>query len=149
MSEIHFRPLFRVELKSTPRLLGPVAAGYSRRISAIKEGTFEGERLRGRVLEGGGDWVIIRPDGAMHMDVRATLETDTNALIYMSYTGRMIPAASAGTGSSHTTAKDTYFRSAVQFETADAELSWLNNVVAFGMGELKDGCICYDVYELL
>jgi hypothetical protein len=128
-------------------MLGPVAAGYSRRISAISDGTFNGERLRGRVLAGGGDWVIVRPDGAMHMDVRATLEADSGALIYMTYTGRMIP--SRATTAASEAAQEPYFRSAVQFETADADLSWLNDLVAFGLGKRGAASIHYDVYELL
>jgi hypothetical protein len=52
----------------------------------ITGGLFEGERLRGRVLAGGGDWVTARADGTFELDLRATLETDDGALIHMTFT---------------------------------------------------------------
>ena len=39
-------------------------------------GSFEGERLRGKVLAGGGDWVTVLGNGAFTLDLRVTLETD-------------------------------------------------------------------------
>ena len=50
-------------------------------------GSFEGERLRGKVLAGGGDWVTARADGTFELDLRATLETDDGALIHLTFTG--------------------------------------------------------------
>ena len=149
MSAIGFRPLFSVAFQSTPRSLGDVPAGYLRRISAVSDGTFEGDRLRGRVLPGGGDWVIKRPDGVLHMDVRALLETDGGALIYMTYTGRLVLPAGASLPPAPQDADRMYFRSAVQFETADQELSWLNDIVAFGIGKFLPTGPAYDVFELL
>ena len=52
-------------------------------IFPIIGGSFEGERLRGRVLAGGGDWVTAMADGTIELDLRATLETDDGALIHL------------------------------------------------------------------
>lgn len=149
MKPVEFRPLFSVAFQSTPRLIGEVPAGYARRISAISGGTFEGERLRGQALPGGGDWVIRRADGVMHMDVRALLETHTGGLIYMTYTGRLVIPPGGSLPPKPEEADQLYFRSAVQFETAAADLLWLNNVVAFGIGKFLAGGPAYDIYELL
>ena len=47
-------------------------------------GHFEGPRLRGTVLPGGSaDWLLLRADGVLEMDLRATLRTDDGALISM------------------------------------------------------------------
>ena len=43
-------------------------------IFPITGGSFEGERLRGRVLAGGGDWVTARADGTFELDLRARLD---------------------------------------------------------------------------
>ena len=45
----------------------------------ITAGSFEGERLRGRVLTGGGDWTVRRADGVVDLDLRITLEAPDGA----------------------------------------------------------------------
>ncbi len=46
-----------------------------------------GPKLRGKMLPGGGDWLTVRTDGVGILDVRATIESDDGALIYLAYTG--------------------------------------------------------------
>ena len=48
----------------------------------ITGGTFEGPRLKGKVLPGA-DWQIVRPDGVLELEARYALETDDGALISM------------------------------------------------------------------
>src|SRR5689334_4556492 len=76
-------------------------------------GTFEGDRLRGKVLAGGGDWVTATADGTLELDLRATLETDDGALIHMTFSGLRNDA----TG---------YFRTVPLFETAAPKYAFLN-----------------------
>ena len=64
-----------------------------RTIAPVRDGTFEGERLSGKILPGGADWVRFRADGAMMIDVRLTLQTDDGAIIYLTYQGRFIGAS--------------------------------------------------------
>jgi len=45
-----------------PQEFGEVPGGR-RRIIEILGGTFEGPNIRGRVLPGGADWQLVRPDG--------------------------------------------------------------------------------------
>jgi len=52
----------------------------------ITGGSFEGDRLRGKVLPGGDDWTVRRSDGVIELDLRITLETD-GALIHMTFEG--------------------------------------------------------------
>src|SRR5262245_65455701 len=74
-------------------------------IFPITGGSFKGERLRGRVLAGGGDWVTAVADGTFELDLRATLETDDGALIHLTFTGVRNDA-------------HRYFRTLQRFETA-------------------------------
>src|SRR2546422_3788017 len=69
-----------------PQRLGAVPHG-TRVIAPITSGTFEGPRLRGRVLPGGGDWTLLRSDAVLELDLRITLETDDGALISMTSFG--------------------------------------------------------------
>src|SRR3954466_8771020 len=66
--------------------LGAVPHG-TRVIAPITSGHFEGPRLRGKVLPGGGDWTLLRGDGVLELDLRVTLETDDGPLIYMASFG--------------------------------------------------------------
>jgi hypothetical protein len=58
-----------------------------RRIFHFDGGSFDGPKLKGKVLPGGGGWSLIRRDDVMEVDVRLTLETDDNHQIYTAWTG--------------------------------------------------------------
>src|SRR6476661_6999725 len=87
------RPLMTVKIAAAPpQKLGTVPHGI-RSIVPVTGGDFEGPRLRGRVMPGGGDWLLLRSDGVLELDLRITLETDDGALIHMSFQGlRHAPA---------------------------------------------------------
>jgi hypothetical protein len=152
VTEIRFRPLFTVTFQTSPQIIGEVPQGYFRRAGIVTSGTFSGERLNGRALPGGGDWLIRRPDGVIHLDVRAILETDSGETIYMTYTGRLKsdPSVDARLAAGEAIGADEiYFRTAVQFETAAPDLLWLNDIVAFGVGHRKPEGPVYEIFELL
>src|SRR5438094_10236179 len=68
---------------ATPQNIGAVPHG-TRRTAPLSGGDFEGPRLRGTVLPGGSaDWLLLRADDVLEMDLRVTLRTDDGALIYM------------------------------------------------------------------
>jgi hypothetical protein len=90
-------------------------------------GSFEGERLRGKVLPGGGDWVIKRADGVLELDLRITLEIDDGALVHMTFEGIRDDATPGA----------PYFRTLPRFETAAAKYSFLNRLLAVGTGEIS------------
>src|SRR5215475_4212289 len=66
--------------------IGAVPLG-TRVTAPITSGHFEGPRLRGSVLPGGGDWTLLRADGVLELDLRLTLATDDGALIHLSSFG--------------------------------------------------------------
>jgi len=68
---------------AAPQNIGTVPLG-TRRAVPLTGGTFEGPRLRGAVVSGGSaDWLLLRADGVLEMDLRVTLQTDDGALISM------------------------------------------------------------------
>ena len=145
-----FSPLFTIEFATTPQIVGSVPAGYFRRTGIITGGSFAGDRLSGTVLPGGGDWVLTRPDGVTHLDVRTILETHGGETIYMTYTGRLTQPADAAErlAAGHTLGEaELYFRTAVQFETAAASLIWLNDIIAVGIGHRRPAGPVYRVFE--
>ena len=134
-----------------PQKLGAVPQG-TRVVAPITSGSFEGPRLRGRVLPGGGDWTLLRPDGVLELDLRITLETDDGALIYMTSFGlRHGPAevlAALGRGES-VDPSTYYFRTAVRFETSAAQYGFLNRLLAVSSGNRLPGGPIYTIEEIL
>jgi len=131
-SELLFTIHAQVEL---PQQIGATPQG-NRQIFYAKGGTFEGPKLKGKALAGGGDWLLVRPDGIAEVDVRATLQTDDGALIYTRYKGLI----DSTTG---------YFRTTPRFETAAEKYSWLNKIIAVGVGRSEGGQVVYDVFQIL
>ena len=80
-----------------------------RNIVKSSGGTFEGPKLKGEVLPGGGDWFLTRPDGIAEGDVRDTYKTDDGHLIYIYY--RAIMNASPTVWEKTTEQKDAGKRS--------------------------------------
>ena len=120
------RPLFTLRLDTPgPRDLGFTQLG-TRLIFPITGGDFEGERLRGKVLPGGVDWTLRRPDGSLELDLRVTLETDDSALIHFTFSGLRDDARG-------------YFRTLPRFETAAPKYAFLNRVIAVGTGVIRAG----------
>src|SRR5258708_33849050 len=81
--------LFTLSLTVAPNMTDVGETPYGRRrIGTVTGGSFEGEELKGTVLPSpGGDWLLLRRDGILQLDVRLTLKTDDAHLIYMSYRG--------------------------------------------------------------
>lgn len=128
------------------------APGGHRRILYVKGGEFSGPRLKGQVLPGGGDWTLGRTDGSSRLDVRITLRTDDDALIYACYHGILYAAPDvlrrlrAG---EVVDPADYYFRVVPFFETAVDKYAWLNRVIAVGVGQRTPTGVTYKVYTLL
>ncbi len=150
---IQTRPLFTLALQ-VPRIvdLGATPNGQ-RRIASVSGGTFKGERLNGTVQSPpGGDWILVRPDGTVVLDVRLTLETDDKQLIFMTYRGLrhgpkdVIARLNAGEAVDPST---YYFRSTPVFETASQKYDWLNRIIAVGVGRREPSGPIYDVFEVL
>src|SRR5256885_31317 len=116
------------------------AVPYGSRVTApIAGGYFEGPRLRGKVLTGGGDWMLLRADGVLELDLRITLQVDDGALVHMTFEGIRDDGAPGA----------PYFRTHPRFETADARYSFLNRLLAVGTGEISAGGPVHTIDEIL
>lgn len=112
---------------------------HGTRVTAgVTGGTFEGPRLRGRIVPPGGDWVTARPHGTLHLDVRLTLVTDDGATVLMQYQGISTPDGAGG----------TRLRTAPLFETGDERYAWLNDLQAVGVGSQGSDAVAYEIYAL-
>jgi hypothetical protein len=148
-------PLFDIVVDLNPRL-GIGDGPFGRRIMfGAAGGTFEGPKLRGEVVPGGGDWALFRPDGAMSLDVRLTLRTHDDALVQMTYGGRWITPAELKADMADPVKRTQvdpsryYFRTNPLFETGAKQYAWLNDIVCVGQGYLVEGGIAYKVEQVL
>lgn len=107
-----------------------------RRIVPLTGGKIEGPKIKGEVLPFGADWVLIRPDGVFQLDVRATIRTDDDELVYATYGGVV------------DSSRD-YFRTIHTFETGAEKYSWLNKIVCVGIGKRVNGEVEYEIYQIL
>lgn len=143
--------LFDLAIDFDPMKIYPSPLGT--RIDAIvQQGKAQGPRLRGEVLAGGGDWIVIGADGVGRMDVRATIRTHDDEMIHLTNTGRVVLGEDAQSRflAGETIAFDEmYGRTAPLFETGSDPYQWLNRTVAVGMvSELSLQHIRYHVYAL-
>ncbi len=152
MPELKTEILFDVSVDlEEPQDVGATPHG-GRRIFYVKGGSFQGPKLRGEVLPGGGDWLLVRPDGAGELDVRATLRTDDGHLIYTYYRGilRAPPeVAQRMLQGEDVDPSEYYFRTAPVYETASEKYGWLNRIVAVAVGKLAPNWVGYTVHEIL
>jgi hypothetical protein len=146
------RPLMTVRITAAPpQKFGAVPHGV-RSFVPVTGGDFEGPRLRGRILPGGGDWLLVRSDGVLELDLRITLETDDHALISMTFQGlRHGPPdviAALGRGEVVDPAR-YYFRTLPRFETSAETYAFLNRIVSVGLGEARPDGAVHRIDEIL
>jgi hypothetical protein len=133
---VNTRPLMVLRLAtSATQEIGPTPQG-TLTIFPVTGGSFEGERLRGKVLAGGGDWVTADSNGTFTLDLRVTLETDDDALIHMTFTGVRDDA-------------NHYFRTVPRFETAAPKYAFLNRLLAVGVAEIRPEGPVHVIEEIL
>jgi hypothetical protein len=148
---IELSPLMNVKVTlEPPRELGDTPLGR-RRIIGISGGEFSGPRLQGRILAGGADWQLIRPDGVACLDARYTLETADGALIYVNNKGYRHGPKEAierlGRGEEVDPAL-YYMRATPWFETAAPAYAWLNRTICVATGARRAASVELDFFEV-
>ncbi len=123
----------------------------TRNFFEVTGGTVEGKRLKGKIITGGGDWLLVGPDGFGRLDVRAQFLTDDGASLYVYYTGLLEmnqKVADALAKGASTDYGDQYFRTTPRFETGDPRYAWLNQSIFVAEGRVGPGQVEYKVYRV-
>ena len=131
----------------------PSIFGGFRLTGYIVGGWVKGDKINGKLKPFGGDWCHGTPNGTQNVNVRATIETDDGAKIYMPYQGRN------DIGGYEDVLKYKKFifpeqvRNAIhyQLETDDPCYEWLNHTfcIGFGVAKFTDPVVVrYDVYAV-
>lgn len=147
---LHTEKLFYLEASCAPIIpIGDVGKGVLN-IYPIVGGYFEGDKLKGEIVNLGADWNYFQADKVDVVDTRYLLRTEDEAYISVSTRGWCVMSDEQGEAverGEHILPEDYYFRQHLFFETGDPRYSWLNSVVAFAvMGVKETGEICYNAY---
>ncbi|MDT0509856.1 DUF3237 domain-containing protein [Novosphingobium sp. MMS21-SN21R] len=138
-----FAALCTMTLDLAPSLSVGTGPAGDRSIGGVRTAVVSGERLNARLAgPAAADW-LVRTGAIGVIDARLVLRTHDDALIYVSYGGRLdLSNPAAG----------LYAYIAPVFETGDPRYAWLNAVQAAGKGKLTlsaDGAtLVYDLYEV-
>ncbi len=149
---LSLKPLFQLSIEAGAyQKVGKTHAGYKMTVPIIGGGV-SGDRINGKTLEGGSDWILIRPDAVWDLNVRLVVKTDDDCLIGMTYRGLCHGPADVMDQINRGAPVDPalyYFRTAVFFETSAEKYRWLNGTIAVGSGTARPGGPLYDVFEVL
>jgi Protein of unknown function (DUF3237) len=151
MSEIKTEFLFSIALDVPVLVLGDTPYG-GRRIARFDGGKFEGPKLKGTVLTGGGGWMLVRRDDVLEVDVRIVLETDDKHLIYMSWKGlrhgpkEVIDRLNRG---EVVDPASYYFRTTPYFETSSEKYAWMNRICSITTGSREANRRAFEVFAVL
>jgi Protein of unknown function (DUF3237) len=113
----------------------------SRTVVGVTAGTFEGPKLRGKVMSPGADWPLVINQSLRVLDVRTLLVTDDDARIYVTYRG-LIYTPPAGQG-------ERYWRTVPIFETDSKKYEWLTQAVFVGVSFQVPQRVAYRIFQIL
>ena len=138
-----FAPFCTMTLDLAPTLSIGTGPSGDRSIGAIRAANVAGARLNATLAgPAAADW-LVRTGAIGAIDARLTLCTHDNALIYMTYGGRLDLSNPAD---------GIFAYIAPVFETGDPRYGWINAVQAAGKGQLTlsadGGTLIYDLYEV-
>jgi Protein of unknown function (DUF3237) len=153
------QPELATEFAFTARvaLAPPVAIGDGpeglRRFIPIEGGPVSGPLLTGRVLEGSGDWQVVRPDGVLKAEARYTLETSDGVLIACTNRGirHAPPDIMAKLMRGEPVPVDSYyFRTSAQFEAPlGSKYEWMNRAMFAGKAEREPNTAIIHFFRIL
>lgn len=121
----------------------------SRLVYVVKHGLVDGPLLRGEILPGGGDWLVVGSDGVARLDVRATIRTHDDQFVYLTNTGRahLGEEALARFYAGHLVAwNEAYARSAPLFEAGSDSYAWLNGAVTVAVNQISLTHVDYRIF---
>jgi hypothetical protein len=119
--------------------IGKTAFGV-RMIAEIASARWSGDRFSATMVgSAAADWALAGDDGLVRIDVRMTLKTDDEELVYVAYDG-LVDGAAEGAPA----------RCAMRFETAANRYRWLTRTIAVGRGRFDEAGsrVIYDCFAL-
>ena len=148
-----FDYVMQTRVTTAPRMVMGDYAGMGQRLMiTVTGGDFEGPGLKRRVVPGGTEWPLVRPDRIGTIDARYTFETDDGTFINVRNTGyRYGPAevmARVAANAEIVDPNEYYFRTYAVFEAPVGKYDWLSRFVCFGIAERHPHLLFVRYYRL-
>lgn len=133
IKEMGYEEVFSIQIVvDKPIVVGQDDIVGRRQLIPILSGIVNGNDFKGKVLPGGIDSQIIRPDGKCELSARYAIQLDDGATIYIENNGiRTVPDeyvedVKAG---KFVDPSVYYFRTVPAFETYDKKYKWMMNCI--------------------
>jgi hypothetical protein len=134
----------------------PVVVGDSshglRRMVPITGGTIEGPKIKGRVMAGGADWQLLRPDGVLQLQANYLFETRDGVSIMISNRGLRHASAAVMrklTRGEAVSPHRCYFRTMAEFEASSgSRYAWLNSALFVGVAQRAPSVVTVRMYRI-
>ena len=120
-------------------------------MNAITGGTVSGPRLSGEVLNGGGDWQVIEPDGLTRVEAHYFLKASDGTVIEVTNPGvrvadpQVIEKLARG---EDVDPSAYYFRTTPSFKVAAGPHGWLRRSAFIARGVRRPDHVLIDFYEV-
>ena len=126
-------PFCEITASMTPRMLGNMPLGT--RIDFPFEGVATSQHWDGEREVRGVDYVTVRPDGNMDLQIRGAIGAKRDTVAYQ--------ATGVSLGVSKTQARP---QELITFQTGNEELAWLNDVIGVGLGHGEGLALSLTIY---
>lgn len=137
---IELVPLCTITIDFAAPLVLPDTPGGTRAIFEITDLAVHGDRIHARkTTQTAADWVTLGPEGTATLDVRALVETDDGALVYITAVGRVDQGQGPGTAPLY---------GALLYDTGDDRYAWLNKLQSVGKGTVEGNVLTIEVAEV-
>jgi hypothetical protein len=127
--------------------------GYGvRRIIPIIGGDVRGEKVNGKVLNGGADFQIIRPNELIDLEAKYAFETDDGAVVYVENKGIRFGPVELLQKLKRGEPVDPgliYFRTVPRFETGAEKYRWLMESLFVASAARHPDRVVIDVHQVL
>jgi hypothetical protein len=132
-NELGFEEVFTIEITvDKPIVVGQDEIVGRRQLIPILSGKVTGENFNGKVLPGGIDSQIIRPDGRCELSARYAIQLEDGTAIYIENNGiRTVPDkyVEAVKNGEFVDPNAYYFRTVPTFEVYSEKYRWMNNSI--------------------
>jgi len=122
-----------IEASMAPRMIGRVPAGT--RIDFPFEGTATSPHWEGERPVRGFDYVTVRGDGNMDLDIHGTIGEGRETVAY----------TATGVSIAHED-RSASPQELIVFQTGNDDLAWLNSVIGVGLGHGAEGKLGLKIY---
>jgi hypothetical protein len=155
-SQPRFRSDFLFEITAylkPPPTLASISRGERKAVYTIG-GRIQGPQIQAKILSGGADWFLLRPDGVGELAVRVLAHLEDRTVLSITCSGYFVASEDvwARIFARETVASSEYsYRVALRFETRHERYSWLTSTVAVGTGRVGPGWswVSYSAYGIV